>query len=273
MKQVVTTLEFQRAVHQTDWLLYLLSLEDQCPCHFAYNRSDYAQFIPEYLARMYNMKDSDPDTWEFFSNGHFAVQKSKVPFTGIGVDHAQEHMNKVLKGENALRGISTDSDAILKYCLTAPEMQRLSVEYEEMLGMSKKEGRKQHYLFCSSILQRHEKTILKIRKVIEQCNPFDLNEQDQDTNHLFNMVTKEIIPDKVKHDILTTRQRGEIACNSFVETLIAGEENLWNRLPQLKYQNWTSVAKLLPQASDGTGPKVKATTSNLSRLVIIARLR
>ena len=110
---MTTAIKFQRAVHQRDWLLYLVSLDDQCPYYFAYNRSDYAQFIPEYLAQMYNLRESDPDTWEFFSHRHFAVQKSEVHFTAIGVDHAQEHMNRVLKGENALRGISTDSDVIL----------------------------------------------------------------------------------------------------------------------------------------------------------------
>ena len=45
---------------------------------------------------------------------------------------------------------------------------------------------------------------------MEQCNPFDLNKEDPDKGHLFNMVTKEIIPDKVQHDILTMAKEQNI---------------------------------------------------------------
>ena len=52
MRQVISLLQFQRATRQGDWLLHLASLESLCMYFFAYNRHDYAQNIPEYIARI-----------------------------------------------------------------------------------------------------------------------------------------------------------------------------------------------------------------------------
>ena len=87
MNQVMVLLQFQRATREGNWFLYLAALEKLCVYFFAYNRLDYAQNIPEYIARMYDMKPTDPDIWQEFVNGEFTVNTSNaVPFIRIGVD-------------------------------------------------------------------------------------------------------------------------------------------------------------------------------------------
>ena len=95
MQQVMTLLQFQRATRDGDWLLHLGSLEKLCVYFFAYNRLDYAQNIPEYIARMQDMETKYPDIWhEFVNNRGFTVNTSNaVPFTRIAVDQAMEHLN------------------------------------------------------------------------------------------------------------------------------------------------------------------------------------
>ena len=39
---------------------------------------------------MYQLQEKDPNTWQFFSNGNFSVNKSKIPLSAIGADHALE---------------------------------------------------------------------------------------------------------------------------------------------------------------------------------------
>jgi hypothetical protein len=103
MRQVMTLLQFQRATHQGDWFLHLSSLEKLCVFFFAYNRLDYAQNIPEYVARMYQLQTTDPKLWlQFLSNDFTANTSNGIPFTRIGLDHAQEHVNKNLKGQGAI---------------------------------------------------------------------------------------------------------------------------------------------------------------------------
>ena len=59
MRQVMALLQFQRATREGNWLLYMGALEKLCISFFAYNRLDYAQNIPEYIARMHELKSAE----------------------------------------------------------------------------------------------------------------------------------------------------------------------------------------------------------------------
>ena len=52
------------------------------------------------------------------------------------VDQAQEHGNKRCKGPGGLSGITTNPEALLQYCLTAPIFSKLSAQNELMIGVS-----------------------------------------------------------------------------------------------------------------------------------------
>lgn len=56
------------------------------------------------------------------------MTKNEIPFTSIGLDQAQEHENKILKGDGGLQGITNKPATLLKYCLAVPELARLSME-------------------------------------------------------------------------------------------------------------------------------------------------
>ena len=62
--------------------------------------------LPVYLAEMYALKRTDPIVREAFSDGEFAVQTNKIPFTGIGMGHRGEQINKILKIDGGIVGIS-----------------------------------------------------------------------------------------------------------------------------------------------------------------------
>ena len=77
MRQVLALVNFTRSIKHPDLFLYLASLENLCIYFFSYNRLDYAQHIPEYIARVQNTKDSDPVTWNRLLSGDFALTKKK----------------------------------------------------------------------------------------------------------------------------------------------------------------------------------------------------
>ncbi len=98
MDDVLLLLQFLHANRDGDWGLYLATLEKLCALFFAYDRLDYARHIPEYLARMQHIRDTDPVPWNEFSEGAFTVNTSnRIPFTRLGVDQAIEHLNKTAK--------------------------------------------------------------------------------------------------------------------------------------------------------------------------------
>ena len=119
-----------------DWNLHLSSLEELRIWFFAANRLDYGQNVPEYIARMYDSEETNPQIWNFFKESGLTVQTGKIPFTAIGVDQAQEHIDKIHKGLGGFSGITTSPEAQLRYCLSTPELARLSSETEIMLSLS-----------------------------------------------------------------------------------------------------------------------------------------
>ena len=50
--------------------------------------------IPAYIENMHNLEISSQEARKAFEDGNFTVQGSKVPFTAVGVDQAQEYGNK-----------------------------------------------------------------------------------------------------------------------------------------------------------------------------------
>ena len=67
---------------------------------------NYARMTPVYLLQMNELKEKDSDTWEFFMNGYFSINKTSVPFTAIGADHAIEHENRTMKVLGGIKGIA-----------------------------------------------------------------------------------------------------------------------------------------------------------------------
>ena len=86
---------------------------------------------PVYLSQMYERKDKDSETWEFFMNGYFSVNKTSVPFTATGVDHAIEHKNRPMKVLGGIKGIANDINKLDKYFTIAPEINHTIQDFCE----------------------------------------------------------------------------------------------------------------------------------------------
>ena len=102
--------------------------------------------IPEFIARMDAINTTDPELWQSFCNGEFAVNTSNhIPFTRIVVDQAMEHFNKATKGQEWISGLTTYPTTLLKFCITAPELARLADEIERLVATTSTTAPKQHH--------------------------------------------------------------------------------------------------------------------------------
>ena len=89
---------FQRGTHQGIWELNLLLLELFTKFFFTFDQINYARLAaPIHLPEMFALKTNNPNTWNFFQNGHFSVDKSSVPFSALDKDHALEQEYKKMK--------------------------------------------------------------------------------------------------------------------------------------------------------------------------------
>ena len=99
MRMVERLLLFIHASRSRNWKLHLSTTEELMRDITGMDRIKYRRMLPVYLAEMYALESSDPLIWEAFNDGEFAVQTNDIPFTGIGMDHRGEQVNKVLKIE------------------------------------------------------------------------------------------------------------------------------------------------------------------------------
>lgn len=67
------------------------AIREMIPWCFAYDKLNYARYLPAYYAQMTNLPEEHPEVYQEFRNGKFAVQLSEEnPFGRIPVDQATE---------------------------------------------------------------------------------------------------------------------------------------------------------------------------------------
>ena len=120
MNMVERLLLFLQASRMKDWELHLAAGEDLIKDFFSMDRINYRRLMPVYIANMRALESDEPEIWNAMRNGQFSVQKRKIPFTSIGVDHAGERINKLIKVDGGLTGISSNENARARWMLIAP---------------------------------------------------------------------------------------------------------------------------------------------------------
>ncbi|KAK2159291.1 hypothetical protein LSH36_155g05018 [Paralvinella palmiformis] len=169
IRQVMTLLQPQRTIREVNWQLYL-GIFARTSLHMP---GDYAQTIPGFIARMDAIRTSDPELWQSFTNGEFAVNTSdRIPFIRIGVDQAMEYLNKSTKCQGGISGITTYPATLLKFCLTAPELERLADESEQLVSTTSTTEPPRHHQLSQSKLARQERSIEQLKSVLAPSNLF-----------------------------------------------------------------------------------------------------
>ena len=69
--------------------------------------------VPVYLSEMFALKEQDPELWEYFKQGNFSVNKTRIPFSAKGADHGIEHENRAMKVMGGFKGITNNKEYIV----------------------------------------------------------------------------------------------------------------------------------------------------------------
>ena len=110
---------------QNEWNLHLASLNDFCKYFFAHNQLNYARMTPLYLENVTKLKTPHYESWQYLEE-NFCIIKSKIPFVGIGSNHASEQENKVMKLPGGVIGLTQNQAALNRFCLSAPILSLLT---------------------------------------------------------------------------------------------------------------------------------------------------
>lgn len=146
------------------------------------------------------------------------------------MDHALEHINRIMKVTGGLVGITQNASARERFFLTAPELSRLPEEARQMDGLQSA-TRKEHHDLSTTVWARQEDNIRRLKNVIrESMNPMTHEGED-----LTNIITKVVMPAEVEKDVCNQDEIGQKAYDTFVaERINTNEINLWARMKKVQ---------------------------------------
>ena len=210
-KQFECILRYIRASRQGLWRLHLSSQEELNKYFLSHDLQHYGRLSPVYCAEMQDLETNDPDTWKALENGDLCVNKNEIPFCSIGPDHGIEHENRSMKVLGGIVGITQSQKALDRFFWIAPEMSRLTKEFEEQYSTTTSSSRKWHHDLTGSMSSRVFKHVQQLTDVImSHGNPFT------NTDEVVNLVTKAVMPDDIKADIVTRDEKGQKLLDKFV---------------------------------------------------------
>ena len=216
------------------------------------------------------MKETHPAIWNDLVNGSFVVQKYTTNFTAMGVDQAQQHINKIHKGDGGISENTTSPEALFKYCLATAELSHLSEEVENMFGVSHMTKTKHHDL-SKSKLRHQEEQIHKLKDTLSQSNPFRMEvPQDGSEPNLVHFTKHIIMKEDVQHSMMNTMERGKESYEKFVKDRICGDKSLWDPMSKVKYLTWHENNKIVQTKLSGENIALKASSTLMARLLILA---
>jgi len=210
---------------------------------FAHDKQKYARLVLLYLAEMTALQATDPDIHEEFMDGNFVVNKNKNPFCAIGVDHALEHINRIMKVTGGLVGVTQNISARERFFLTAPELSRLAEE-AHMMAASPTATCKEHHDLSLAVWRRQKENIAQLKSVLQSAiNP--MKHKGEDLTHT---ITKVVMPAEVQTDVCNQDDIGQQKYIKFVEKRInTNEVSIWARMKKVKLKTWKSARKSVKQ--------------------------
>ena len=191
-----------------------------------------------------------------------------MSFCAVGADNALEHVNCSMKVSVALIGITLNPNERTKYFLIAPELARLAEQAKEMAGTSSKKGK--HHDAITSVRTRQEKNIEQLVHCINRfTNPFSEESED-----LFNLVTKVVMPEKVKEDLCQQSVIENRKLCRFVEDRIKSNKcSIWSLMKKRKLNTWKSTTKTLKVKINENVIELKEDRSLFARMCVVAKSR
>ena len=205
-------LNLLRASREGDWNLHLDSLNKMIPCCFAYNKSNYAKYLPWYLLQMLNLPNTHPDLHKYLIDGGFSTQIGENnPFGCIPMDQTiEETINKDTQTAGGTKGFNTKKGAVAKYYVST-YYRASCVRHLHQMVQTSSNGSKHPDLRISRI-KRDEADVHSILEMLTTIwiNPFVKTGQD-----LCSLSTGASPPDEVVNDLLNAEEIGREAWEIF----------------------------------------------------------
>ena len=157
-----------------------------------------------------------PDVYIQFQRGEFVIQKGNRKFSCMGIDHAHEQNNKVVKGAGGVKGILDKPDALLKWMIAGPKMGMMVKEYEVLMGKHEDNSEARHHEDTRAFEKRFTKHVKSFVQTLEnEGSPFS-----EEEDILVTLISKVIMNEDVVQSMKGAREIGMAQYKNFTEDRI-----------------------------------------------------
>lgn len=202
-----------RASREGDWHLHLASIRATIRWCFAYDRLNYARYLP--YSEMSRLSTTHPDVYSEFMRGGFSVQLGPTsPFGRIPVDQTiEETINKDTQTPGGTKGFSLKPGVVAKHYLTAEYRTEYLRNLRAMTG--KDSSKLSHPDTHGPRMKKDEREVQSLVDLLETnwINPMSPEESD-----LTGISTGTVAPPNVTKDLLGAHHSGEEQYQNFKQT-------------------------------------------------------
>ena len=248
---------FLRATREGDWKLHLASLRQILPWFFAYDRVNYARYLPAYISEMDSLSITHLAISDSFLAGDFVVQRQdRYGFAQIACDMAIEQTcNRDSKTKGGIKGLTLKKGAVNRWLLSHHQRAAIMKECKLMAGKDQ-EGR--------AGIERDEQDLQNLVATIQaMVNPFVYKGED-----LISISSGCVASKDTRDHLITVYSIGQNGGKSFVEDRMTSETDKTNKLKTFSTIGKTAFARLISETLS-----LNASSDMFNRLLIIGKSR
>lgn len=261
-----------RASREGNWELHLHAIRSLIPWSFAYDRTNYARYLPVYYAQMSALSETHPEVYEAFRDGCFSVQMSSTnPFGRLPVDQALEvTVNRDTQTPGGTTRFSLKSGAVKRYYITSEHRSAFLGQLRDMVHENKSDA--VHYDLQHPRSEKDEEAVLGIVSAIESwVNPFS-SQQD-----MMSISTAKTATPEVASDLLNALDVGEKCYTKFKQERLDFDPPVTQFFDTVKLNKLKTFSHMCrkKEVKTQTGRAVilKADRSLFGRIIVMAQSR
>jgi len=262
-----------RASREGDWMLHLASIREMIPWCFAYDKLNYARFLPYYYAQMSRLPLDHPEVHAHFMEGGFSVQIGTTnPFGRIPVDQTiEETVNKDTQTPGGTKGFSLKPGAVTRYYLTSDYRSMYLGHLRDMVGRS--HSQLNHPDLQLPRIRRDEADIQSLVDLMENSW---LDPLSPDQAQFVSLSTATVAPPDVANDLLAARTVGEEAYQDFKKKRLETNPptaQFNDKMTKRNLKTFTHIRKKPTSKAQAKEIVLKADRNLFGHMILVAQSR
>ena len=175
---------------------------------------------------------------------------------------------KTMKIHGGIKGIANNQVSLDQYFIIAPEISSIIEKFYTFFGITDGDNQEHHYQLKGGKNKKISDNVEKLTTVFDYHNT---NFEESDC--VYNTVTKKILLEKFAKVFLNHEQKGEKRLQEFTNDRVKGSISIWKPLKKTKLRTFNTNAKSFKTNIHGKTIRFKEERNLMSRLIVAARSR